>query len=150
MTQVLPRFGTAVMRQARPTCAAGRPCERCAALLQRRDGGSCLGPAMPMGDAACTVDIAPGLARPRDLSGRAGSNWKHGYYSAEAKQVRRQALQQYRLLRQLIAAGNEDDVLDLISSIVARVWRPLTRQRPGSDYRGRYTRPSTIAWGWKV
>ena len=54
---------------------------------------------------------AEGLAR----AGR--SNWKHGYYSAEAKRVRRDARQQYRLLRQLIAAGNEDDVLDLISSM---------------------------------
>jgi hypothetical protein len=44
------------------------------------------------------------------------ANWKHGYYSAEAKRVRRDARQQYRLFRQLlIAAGNEDDVLDLIS-----------------------------------
>ena len=39
------------------------------------------------------------------------------HYSAEAKQVRRDARQQYHLLRQLIAAGNEDDVLDLISSM---------------------------------
>jgi hypothetical protein len=44
-------------------------------------------------------------------------NWKHGYYSGEAKQVRRDARQQYRLLRQLIAAGNEDDILGLISSM---------------------------------
>ena len=58
---------------------------------------------------------------PRTLEGlerSRRSNWKHGYYSAEAKQVRRVARQQYRLLRQLIAAaGNEDDVLDLISSM---------------------------------
>ena len=53
---------------------------------------------------------AEGLERSRR------SNWKHGHYSAEAKQVRREARQQYRLLRQLLAAGNEDDVLDLISS----------------------------------
>jgi len=45
------------------------------------------------------------------------ANWKHGHYSAEAKQVRREARQQFRVLRQLIAAGNEDDVLDLISSM---------------------------------
>jgi hypothetical protein len=38
------------------------------------------------------------------------------YYSAEAQRLRR-ARQQYRLLRQLIAAGNEDEVLDLISSM---------------------------------
>jgi hypothetical protein len=34
--------------------------------------------------------------------------------------VRREARQQYRLLRQLIAAGNEDEVLDLISFDVRR------------------------------
>ena len=45
------------------------------------------------------------------------SGWKHGHYSAEAKQLRREARRQYRLLRQLIAAGDEDDVLDLISSM---------------------------------
>ena len=55
---------------------------------------------------------AEGLARIRRC------NWKHGCYSAEAKQVRREARRQFRLLRQLIAAGDEDDdVLDLISSM---------------------------------
>ena len=53
---------------------------------------------------------------PEGLERSRRSNWKHGYYSAKAKRVRRDARQQYRLLRQLIAAGNEDDVLDLISS----------------------------------
>jgi hypothetical protein len=53
---------------------------------------------------------AEGLERSRK------SGWKHGYYSAESKRARREARQQYRLLRQLIAAGNEDEVLDLISS----------------------------------
>jgi len=32
-------------------------------------------------------------------------------------QAARDARQQYRLLRQLIAAGNEDNILDLISSM---------------------------------
>jgi hypothetical protein len=36
-------------------------------------------------------------------------------YSAESKRVRREALQQYRLVRQLIDAGDENAVLDLIS-----------------------------------
>ena len=54
---------------------------------------------------------------PEGLERSRRSNWKHGYYSAKAKRVRRDARQQYRLLRQLIAAGNEDDVLDLISSM---------------------------------
>ena len=69
------------------------------------------------GDAACMAGQARGRARLRGWSGRARSDWKHGYYSAEAKRVRREARQQYRLLRQLIAAENEDDVLDLISSM---------------------------------
>ena len=64
------------------------------------------------GAAACTVDLAPDLARQRDWSGRAGPTG-----STKAKRVRRDARQQYRLLRQLIAAGNEDEVLDLISSM---------------------------------
>ena len=68
------------------------------------------------GAAECMAGQARGPARPKVWSGRA-SDWKHGHYSAEAKRVRRQARQQYRLLRQLIAAGNEDDVLDLISSM---------------------------------
>jgi hypothetical protein len=54
---------------------------------------------------------AEGLERSRR------SRWKHGHYSAEAKQVRREARHQLQLLRLLIAAENEDDVLDLISSM---------------------------------
>ena len=54
---------------------------------------------------------AEGLERSRR------SRWKHGHYSAEAKRVRRQARQQYRLLRQLIAAGNEDDDPSMASSL---------------------------------
>ena len=58
-----------------------------------------------------------GPRTPEGLARSRRSNWKHGYYSAGAKRVRREARQQYRLLRQLIAAENEDDVLDLISSL---------------------------------
>ena len=61
--------------------------------------------------------LSTGPRTAEGLGAAVRSNWKHGYYSAEAKQVRREARQQYRLLRQLIAAGNEDDVLDLISSM---------------------------------
>jgi len=54
---------------------------------------------------------------PKGLERSRRFNWKHGYYSAKAKRVRRDARQQYRLVRQLIAADNEHDVLDLISSL---------------------------------
>src|SRR3954451_11732122 len=56
-------------------------------------------------------------AHTRGLERSRKSGWKHGHYSANAKRVRRDARQQYRLLPQLIAADNEDDVLDLISSL---------------------------------
>ena len=57
-----------------------------------------------------------GPRTPEGLERSRQSGWKHGY-SAEAKHVRREARQQLQLLRQLIAAENEDVVLDLISSM---------------------------------
>jgi hypothetical protein len=71
-----------------------------------------------MANGRCRMHRGPstGLARPKVWSSRK-SGRKHGHYSSEAKQVRREARQQYRLLRQLIDAGDEDDVLDLISSM---------------------------------
>ena len=88
---------------------------RCGA--RRRDGGSCHGPAMANGRCRMHGGPSTGPRTPEGLERSRRSNWKHGYYSAEAKQVRRDARQQYRLLRELIAAGNEDEVLGLISSM---------------------------------
>jgi hypothetical protein len=64
-----------------------KPAKRCATKKRRRSGA-----------------VAQERMEARVLLGR-------------AKRLRRGARQQYRLLRQLIAAGNEDDVLDLISSM---------------------------------
>ena len=69
------------------------------------------------GVAACTAAPSTGPRTPEGLERSRKSGWKHGHYSAKAKRVRRDARQQYRLLPQLIAADNEDDVLDLISSL---------------------------------
>jgi hypothetical protein len=88
---------------------------RCGA--KRRDGDSCASPAMPNGRCRMHGGKSTGPRTPEGLQRSRKSGWKHGYYSAEAKRVRRDARQQYRMLRQLIAAGNEDDVLDLISSM---------------------------------
>ena len=68
-----------------------------------------------MANGRCRMHGGPstGPRTPEGLERSRRSNWKHGYYSAEAKQVRREARRQFRLLRQLMAAGNEDDVLDL-------------------------------------
>ena len=49
--------------------------------------------------------MSTGPRTPEGLERSRKSGWKHGHYSAEAKRVRRKARQQYRLLRQLIAAG---------------------------------------------
>ena len=87
---------------------------RCGAR-RKRDGKPCCQPAMPNGRCRVHGGLSTGPRTPEGLERSRRSNWKHGHYSAEAKQVRREARQQYRLLRQLIAAGDEDDVLDLIS-----------------------------------
>src|SRR5215203_5725633 len=83
----------------------------------RRDGERCRGAAMANGRCRMHGGPSTGPRTPEGLERSRRSNWKHGHYSAEAKQVRREARQQFRLLRQLMAAGNEDDVLDLISSM---------------------------------
>ena len=88
---------------------------RCGA--KTRKGKSCRQAAMANGRCRMHGGASTGPRTPEGLERSRRSNWKHGYYSAEAKQVRREARQQYRLLRRLIAAGNEDDVLDLISSL---------------------------------
>jgi hypothetical protein len=75
---------------------------------------------MPNGRCRVHGGLSTGPRTPEGLERSRKSNWKHGYYSAKAKRVRRDARQQYRLLRQLIAAGNEDAVLDLISAPILR------------------------------
>ena len=72
-----------------------------------------------MTNGRCRVhgELSTGPRTPEALERSRRSNWKHGYYSAKAKRVRREARQQFRVLRQLIAAGNEDDVLHVISSM---------------------------------
>ena len=58
------------------------------------------------GVAACIGGPSTGPRTAEGLERSRKSGWKHGHYSAEAKQVRREARQQYRLLRELIAVGN--------------------------------------------
>jgi hypothetical protein len=70
---------------------------RCGA--RRRDGGSCHGPAMPNGRCRMHGGPSTGPRTPEGLERSRRSNWKHGYYSAKAKRVRRDVRQQYGLLR---------------------------------------------------
>src|SRR5215204_6950874 len=89
---------------------------RCGAR-RKRDGKPCCQPAMPNGRCRVHGGLSTGPRTPEGLERSRRANWKHGHYSAKAKRVRREARQQFRVLRQLIAAGNEDDFLDLISSM---------------------------------
>ncbi|MET0529950.1 MAG: HGGxSTG domain-containing protein [Microvirga sp.] len=92
--------------------AAGRCGAKC------RNGSACRSPAMGNGRCRMHGGLSTGPRTADGLARSRRSNWKHGYYSAQAKQVRREALRKLRLLRQLIAAaGEDDDVLDLISSM---------------------------------
>src|SRR5215207_3288739 len=97
-------------RILRERLALANASPRCGA--RRRDGQPCRAPAMPNGRCRMHGGPSTGPRTPEGLERSRRSNWKHGYYSAKEKRVRREARQQYRLLRQLIAAGNEDDVLD--------------------------------------
>ena len=72
---------------------------------------------MPNGRCRMHGRPSTGPRTPEGLERSRKSGWKHGHYSAEAKRVRREARQQFRVLRQLIAVGNKDDFLDLISSM---------------------------------
>src|SRR5215203_1815556 len=74
----------------------------------------CCQPAMPNGRCRVHGGLSTGPRTPEGLERSRRSNWKHGHYSAKAKRVRREARQQFRVLRQLIAVGNKDDFLDLI------------------------------------
>src|SRR5215203_4783312 len=102
-------------RILRQRLALANASPRCGASC--RDGQPCRGAAMANGRCRMHGGPSTGPRTPEGLERSRKSNWKHGHYSAEAKRVRREARQQFRLLRQLIAAGNEDDVLDLISSM---------------------------------
>ena len=101
-------------RILRERLALANASPRCGA--RRRDGETCRGAAMANGRCRMHGGPSTGPRTPQGLERSRRSNWKHGHYSAEAKQVRREARQQYRLL-QLMAAGNEDEVLDFISSM---------------------------------
>src|SRR3954447_14288243 len=88
------------LAHAAPRCGARR----------KRDGRPCQGPAMRNGRCRVHGGLSTGPRTAEGLARSRRSNWKHGHYSAEAKRVRREARQQYRLLRQLIATDDEDGV----------------------------------------
>ena len=90
-------------RILRERLALANALPRCGA--RRRDGQRCRGAAMPNGRCRIHGGKSTGPRTPEGLERSRRCNWKHGYYSAKAKQVRREARQHLQLLRQLIAAG---------------------------------------------
>src|SRR5215207_1066092 len=73
---------------------------RCRA--KRRDGGSCTSPAMPNGRCRMHGGLSTGPRTAEGLARSRRSNWKHGYFSAEAKAARYEARILVQALRQLI------------------------------------------------
>jgi hypothetical protein len=80
--------------------ANGAP--RCGAR-RKRDGNPCQQPAMQNGRCRVHGGLSTGPRTPEGLARSRRSNWKHGYYSAEAKATRRESRALIQALRHLIA-----------------------------------------------
>ena len=88
---------------ARQRLALANAAPRCGA--KRRDGGSCLSPAMRNGRCRIHGGKSTGARTSEGAERARKARWQHGYYSAEAKSQRAEARQGLRLLRQLLALG---------------------------------------------
>jgi hypothetical protein len=80
-----------------------RAAPRCGAKGKRR-GEPCKAPAMPNGRCRFHGGKSTGPRTPEGLARSRKANWKHGRYSAEAIQNRREAAAAMRLLRRIVAA----------------------------------------------
>ncbi|WP_281041329.1 HGGxSTG domain-containing protein [Methylobacterium nonmethylotrophicum] len=76
---------------------------RCGA--RRRDGGSCLGPAMPNGRCRIHGGTSTGARTPEGRERAARANWKHGRYTARAIALRRMIAKAGRDLEEMIRAA---------------------------------------------
>jgi hypothetical protein len=73
---------------------------RCGA--KRRDSGSCQQPAMPNGRCRLHGGKSTGPATAEGLERSRKANWKHGHYSAKAKQERLEAKMEMSTLRDVL------------------------------------------------
>jgi hypothetical protein len=73
---------------------------RCGA--RRRDGGSCRQPAMKNGRCRLHGGKSTGPITCEGLERSRKANWRHGHYSAKAKQERMRARAETSLLRKLL------------------------------------------------
>src|SRR5262245_48819598 len=88
---VAPRANQIGHANAAPRCGA-----------ERRDGGSCRQPAMPNGRCRLHGGKSTGPRTREGLERSRKANWKHGYYSAQAKREREQARIAMTTLRKLL------------------------------------------------
>ena len=84
------------LARAAPQCGAKR----------KRDGQPCEAPAMANGRCRVHGGASTGPHTPEGLERSRRARWQHGYYSAEAKAERREALLALRLLRWLLHKRN--------------------------------------------
>ena|SRR5215203_2178048 len=84
------------LAHAAPRCGARR----------KRDGKTCCQPAMPNGRCRVHGGLSTGPRTPEGLERSRRSNWKHGYFSAEAKVARHEGRILVQALRQLITLGH--------------------------------------------
>jgi hypothetical protein len=88
-----------------PQLAQARAAARCGAR-RKSDGRACQQPAM-RNKTRCRLHggKSTGPRTPEGLERSGRSNWKHGYYSVEAKAARRKGREAVRTLRQLLSLG---------------------------------------------
>ncbi len=82
--------------------ASANAAPRCGAK-RRHDGRACQQPAMPNGRCRFHGGKSTGPRTPQGLERSRKATWKHGHYSQEAKEARREARRAVNLLRQLVA-----------------------------------------------
>jgi hypothetical protein len=83
---------------ATPRCGARR----------KRDGEHCRAPAMPNGRCRVHGGLSTGPRTHEGLERSRRANWKHGYYSAEARATRHKGREAVRSLRRLLALSRLD------------------------------------------
>ena len=84
-----------------PNLTLARAAPRCTA--KRRDGQPCQQGAMPNGKCRMHGGASTGPRTPEGLERSRKANWKHGYYSADAKAERQEARVVASVLRHWIS-----------------------------------------------
>ena len=93
---------------------------RCGAKTRRSGGQPCWQPAMPNGRCRLHGGKSTGPRTASGLERSRRANWKHGYYSAQAKAQRASARASRRKLQELIAELQAQAILTFKRSCLPR------------------------------